>query len=312
LDQSIWDRIEAPTESRGSSARKPASLLKRGWWASILQDKWFRRLVSISPLILIALLALWSIYVQSIKLGDVFGFIGIILASIIIGVIPVLLLISSRNKGDRELHIGLQGLGNPIILAVIYLFSWSIPFIHGVFIWENLFQRVAAIFVSAYVIFISLRMLKTGVFGSRTAIDLCLDSRKLARNSLQVFVKGEKLTTLLTVRSDTGSTQIAAEELHGLQISRVHSLTVAALHIHADELSIAARQINPDGDVEELTGVIELVTGSQVTKIEMSQATERYICACPKEAFQVVFKLKQVKQPSTLQLSRKSILDSLL
>ena len=312
LDQSIWDKLDDPTESWRHKAGKPAGFFKLDWWNSILQDKWFRRLVSISPLILIALLALWSIYVQSIKLGDVFGFIGISLASIIIGVIPVLLLISSRNKGDRELHIGLQPLGNPIILAVIYLFSWSIPFIHGVFIWENLFQRAAAIFISAYVIFISLRMLKTGVFSSRAAIDLCLDSRKMARNSLQIFVSGEKLTTLLNVRTDTGTTQIAAEDLHGLQISHVQTLTVAALHIHAHELSIAARQINPDGDVEELSGVIELTIGSQVTKIEMSQAIERYICPCPKEAFQVVFKLKQEKKPSTLLLSRKSILDSLL
>ena len=312
MDQSIWDKVKEPTESSGRNAGILARLIKSGGWASLLHVGWFRRLVSIFPLMLIALLALWSIYVQSIKLGDIFGFIGIILASIIIGVIPVLLLIACRNKGDRELRFNLLGLGNPIILAVIYLFSWSIPFIHGVFIWENPFQRAAAIIISAYVIFITLRMLKTGVFGSRAAIDLCLDSRKLAQNSLQVFVSGQKLTTFLAVYSDTGTAQIASQDLHGLQISHVHSLTVDPLHIHADELSIAARHINPDGDVEELSGVIELLIGSQSTKIEMSQAVERYICPCPKEAFQVVFTLKPEKTSSTLQPSRKSILDSLL
>jgi hypothetical protein len=63
----------------------------------------------------------WMALTGSGSFAGVIGFVGVIVVTLLAGVFPVLLLASSRRKGDRVPAAAARWLGSPVLLGGVYL-----------------------------------------------------------------------------------------------------------------------------------------------------------------------------------------------
>ena len=89
-----------------------------------------------------------------------FSLIGVLLASLLGGFFPVLLLVASRRKGDVVPGVAPRLVGHPLILTLIYLLYLAGLLMHGLIIWQEPVQRVAALGVAALAIVMPIVMVR--------------------------------------------------------------------------------------------------------------------------------------------------------
>ena len=129
-------------------------------------------LLGVSPVALSFLIAEWLLISGSGSFAGLLGFLGIIAISLLTGIFPVLLLIASRRKGEYMPGVVYRFLGNPVLLALIYLLSLASILLHGLVIWEHPFLRTVALGVGATIVVMSLVLLRRGGFARRLVLEL--------------------------------------------------------------------------------------------------------------------------------------------
>jgi hypothetical protein len=129
-------------------------------------------ILSISPLILVFLITEWLFLTGVESFTNILAFAGVLGNSLVGGVFPILLLISSRRKGELVPGVVLKILNHPVVSIGIYSLFLTILFIHGLFIWKNPVARISALCIAILLLGATLVMLHYGAFASRMVVEL--------------------------------------------------------------------------------------------------------------------------------------------
>jgi hypothetical protein len=100
------------------------------------------------------------------------NFVGTIVVSLLAGIFPVLLLRSSRRKGEYVPAAVYSVLGNPALIGVIYLLFLASVLLHGLVIWDDPVERAGALFAGAVTVGMTVVMARRGAFAARTNLEL--------------------------------------------------------------------------------------------------------------------------------------------
>ena len=144
------------------------------------------------------------------------GFAGVLGNSLVGGIFPVLLLISSRRKGELLPSRVFQLLNSPWLLGSIYAFSLLVILSHGLFIWENPLARLSALSVTLLSLIATLVMLLTGAFIPRTVIEF--QQEEAEPSLLKITAGGKPKTTPVKLRYVDGEENYQADSI------AIHSL----------------------------------------------------------------------------------------
>src|SRR5947207_3677049 len=175
--QALDDAGEATMDKRDTDQRIKKSLrFKR--MKELVQGENARSWLGLSPLLLIFLLVEWLLVNKLESFSQVVGFVGVIAVSVMAGVFPVLLLLASRRKGENVPGFVLPFLAHPLVVESIYLIAVSILFLHGLFIWQNAFQRVVAILIGVVILAMTYRMVRKATFTHRMVIEVRQDAEE--------------------------------------------------------------------------------------------------------------------------------------
>jgi hypothetical protein len=126
-----------------------------------------------SPVAVAFLLAEWLLLTGSGSFTGLLSLIGVLIVPLLSGIFPVLLLVASRRKGERVPEAVYRFLGNPLLLAVIYVLYLASIFLHGLVIWSDPLQRAIALLVGVMVVGMTLAM--RGVLARRLVVELRQD-----------------------------------------------------------------------------------------------------------------------------------------
>jgi hypothetical protein len=124
------------------------------------------------PTVVAFLLTEYLILSGAASFAGAFSLIGVLLASLLGGFFPVLLLVASRRKGDVVPGEAPRLAGQPLILALIYLLYLAGLLMHGLIIWQEPLQRVAALGVALLGIAMPIVLMRGGAFRRRAVIEL--------------------------------------------------------------------------------------------------------------------------------------------
>ena len=113
--------------------------------ASLFNQRRF--LIGIIPLVIVFLLTEWLFFTRTQSFTNVIAFAGVIGNSLVGGIFPILLLLSSRRKGELIPATVINQLDRPWLLAGIYSLFVAILLIHGLFIWHSAIARFSALSV---------------------------------------------------------------------------------------------------------------------------------------------------------------------
>lgn len=156
LFNTVDERLPVP----GSALRTShPSLFVRGrlWWCLL-------------PVLLIFAIAESLLFSQRESFAGLMAFAGVLGASIFSGIFPVLLLVASRRKGDLLPAVVYRLMGHPLLLGATYLLFLAGIWLHGLVIWQNPGQRLAAVICGLLVAIMTLLTVRRGAFLRRLVV----------------------------------------------------------------------------------------------------------------------------------------------
>src|SRR5256714_7371048 len=280
----IWQALDEPGEV-AASRRDTAQRMKNSMWLrrmkALVQGESARSWLGLSPLLLIFLLVEWLLVNKLESFSQVVGFVGVIAVSGMAGGFPALRLLASRRKGENVPGFVLPFLAHPLVVGSIYLIAVSILFLHGLFIWQNAFQRVVAILVGVVILAMTCRMVRKGAFTRRVVIEVRQDvvpSAQEADGMFSVTDSGRAATQAqvwLSYPEGERFYQTANETIS--HFSNLCSLKFQVSMVQAQELLIWVHRVTPEGQSESLPARLKVTSGKEIRDVQVDGASQQLV-----------------------------------
>lgn len=292
--QKIWQKLE----DEDKSTQKTESGLGGSYIDRILDvllSERCRSILSLLPIIIVFLLAGWSVYTGSSSFSGLLGFIGVIVVPLLAGIFPVLLLVSSRKKGEYIPGVVYNILGNPVIVGVIYLVSLVGVFLHGLFIWQSVLERAGALFIGVVIVVVTIYMKSKGAFSRRMFTELRQDLRQGAKSIFSVMAGGSPMQSDVHLVYTQGIQQVSAASEEVKNFSTLRQVTYDLPGSVASELKVWAHRVTPEGESESLEGSLDIVIGDTEHQYDLKLAGGPVHLPVGDVACQVKINLKESK-----------------
>jgi len=273
LSQEIWHALDVRVEGRANpSGLSPAkaALVSRDWLGQMLLGDRGRFLLSLSPVISALLLAEWLLLTGTGSFAWLFSFSGLITCTVISGIIPVLLLISSRQKAELVPAVVYRFLGHPMILAAIYVFFLGILFLHGLVIWQHPLERASAVSIGLLVVGVTIVMFRRGAFAQRAVIELRKDQHKGDQGVFAITVGGRPTPVDVRLGYSGGEERHQAASGPVQMISALRYASFQLSKTSARELKVWVHSITSEGSSEALPAVAEVHCGDQTRRFDLN------------------------------------------
>jgi hypothetical protein len=174
----------------------------------------------------------------------------------------------------------LHFLGHPLIAGVIYLVAVSILFLHGLFIWQNAFQRLVAILVGVVVLVMTYLMVRKGAFARRVVIEVRQDPAAIgqAEGTFMVTDSGQRATQARVELGYADGERIF-QAASGV-IPEFSGLCSAKFYLpgtKAQELRVWLHRVTPDGQSEHLPAQVKVSSGEEVREFQIDVAGKQFV-----------------------------------
>jgi amino acid permease len=169
-----------------------------------------RFLLAISPVVVAFLASEWLSITGEGSFAGLLGFVAGFSLPLMGGVFPVLLLVSTRRKGDFVPGLVLRLLGNPIFLVGTYLLFVGCIFIYGLFIFESVVERAITLLVGVVMLAVTVVMLRRGMLAGREVVELREDQTLGGTSLISLTANGRPATAEVCLVDATGGLQARA------------------------------------------------------------------------------------------------------
>jgi hypothetical protein len=187
----------------------------------------------------------------------VVDFAGVVGASIFAGIFPVLLLAASRRKGDLVPEVVYRWAGHPLLLTAVYLLFLAGIWLHGLVIWENPVQRLAAVICGLLVLIMTLLIIRKGAFRRRLVVQF----RQIEGDELATFAlvaAGEAAETDVVTTDAKGDVAIYAASSLVPNAAVLRRLTFRIIGTPVQEVKGWAHQVAQEGTSTPLAARLTL------------------------------------------------------
>jgi hypothetical protein len=239
-------------------------------WTFLLAQRRF--LLSIIPIIVVFLVTEWLFFAQTQSFTSVLAFAGVLGNSLVGGIFPVLLLISSRRKGELVPEVVIKHLDRPFLLAGIYSLFVGILLVHGLFIWDSAIARCSAIAVAVLALGTTLVIINSGALIPRTVVELREELGLSGKTLLQITAGGKPRTTAIRLGYGSGEQQY---EDSAVEVSALSKLRYAICQLptkqikQKEELRVWAHRGNVSGNYESLPALLEVYQGDKKMQFDL-------------------------------------------
>ena len=272
MSQEIWQALDAKVEapaSPGRVFRQTGAQVVAQRAREVMLGERGRFFLSLSPVIITLLLAQWLLVTGTASFAWLISFTGIVTNSLAAGIFPVLLLISSRRKGDLVPGVVYQFLGHPLFVAIIYGVFLANLFLHGLVIWQDPLARISAVFVGLLIIGVTVAMVRGGAFAPRIVVELREDEREEGRGILAVTAGGQPAAAEVRLGYPEGEQPYQTISGTVPLLSALRYATFDLPATSARELKVWAHRVTRDGGSESLSAVLEVHCGNETQRFDL-------------------------------------------
>ena len=183
----------------------------------------------------------------SISFTEPLNVVGTLTLPLLGGVFPMLILVAARRRGERLPGRVLGPLGTPLVAVIIggiFLFG---VLVFGVWIWDGLLERVAAIVVAGAIVALAVVSWQRGAFRPRTNVEYRVELGPPDHGVLSIVSDGHGVPSAVDLDETTGRRHETVGELVINAPNRLRSITVDLPAGVAPELRLWVHAIGPDG-----------------------------------------------------------------
>jgi hypothetical protein len=250
------------------------SQTKRFWTTLLKQSRFF---LSISPLVLVFLLTEWLFLAGTQSFTDVLAFAGVLGNSLVGGIFPVLLLVSSRRKGELIPGVVLNILNHPLFSIGVYSLFLGILLIHGLFIWENSLARIIALSIAVLSLAATLVMKQYGAFASRVVVELREDQYPGGSSIFTITAGGQPKIAEVVLGYADGEQHHQAASVEIPSLSSLHYATFRLSNKQEKELRVWTHKSNFKVDSKSLPALVEVESGNKNMQFNLQLSSGRIL-----------------------------------
>lgn len=184
---------------------------------------------------------------------------GVLGASIFAGIFPMLLLAASRRKGDLLPAVVYRLIGHPLLVGAVYLLFLAGVWVHGLVIWQNPLERLAAVICGLSVLIMTVLALKTGAFRRRLVVQFRQNEGD-EQAMFSVVAGGEAAIADVVARNGQGDMAYHAACGQVLDAASLRRLTFQISDIPVHEVKVWAHKVELEGTSTPLPARLTLST----------------------------------------------------
>ncbi|UKO96714.1 hypothetical protein [Nostoc sp. UHCC 0870] len=244
-------------------------------WTNLLSQR--RLLVSISPLVLVFLLTEWLCLAGTQSFSNILAFAGVLGNTIVGGIFPVLMLISSRRKGELVPGVVFQLLNHPVLIVGTYSLFLGILFFHGLFIWQNPVARFSALGIALLSLIATFVMKHYGAFASRVVVELREEQQREGHSVFKITAGGRPQMAEIRLGYVDGEQHYQASTV---EIPSLESLKYAIFHLpikREKELRVWTHRNNSQLESKSLPAFVELENGNKKMQFDLKLSSGRVL-----------------------------------
>jgi amino acid permease len=279
LPADIWQAL-GPSEPAQSPDR--AAMLARGpRWRTMLLGKRGRFAIAAAPVAACFIAAEWMVLTGSGSFAGVLDFVGTIVCSLLAGIFPVLLIVSSRRKGEHVPATIVRRLGNPLLLAAIYILFVASVFLNGLVIWGDPFRRSVALLVGAAIVVMTGRMVRRGSFDRRANVEL-RDDQDQAAAAFVVTAAGRPAESAVSVETSEGERELVASQgeippFASLRRVTFHARAQTGEPMAASQLKVTVHKVSSERDSQPIPAHLEVRMGDQARQFDLEPSSGQVV-----------------------------------
>ena len=268
LPEHIWQALGEEAPGTSSEIDSPQPSVLRSSMLSRLGERG-RFILAASPVVVVFLLSEWLLATGRESFPGPLSLIGVIVVSLLAGAFPVLLLVSSRRKGDFVPGVVYRLLGHPVLLIGVYSLYLTSLFLHALIIWQSPGPRVCAFLTGVLVLGMTIAMVRGGAFARRTVVELREGPTEGEDGGFAIIDSGQRVTSEVRLGYPEG------EQLYRSATGRVprpSSLRYAIFQVSApqsQELKVWAHKVTPEGDSGGLPALLEVRCGDETKRFDL-------------------------------------------
>jgi amino acid permease len=187
------------------------------------------------------------------------GYAGALTVPLLAGVMPMVLIVASRRRGERVPPTSPRVIGHPAVAAVVGGVFLAAVLVHGLVIWDDPLARVAALVVSVVMAGAVAGAWRLGAFRPRTVIELRREPER-DLGVLAVSAAGRELSP--PVRLDGQPAGTGAFE----RFSRLREAAVDLPGAAPTEVHVWAHRVSTDGASEAVPVQVDIDGGQVVIR----------------------------------------------
>lgn len=272
MSQEIWQALDqrvSPPMSVGRFPRRTGTNAVTQWAREIMLGERGRFFLSLSPVISALLLAEGLLVTGTGSFTWLISVSGIVTNSLAAGIFPVLLLISSRRKGELVPGVVYRFLGHPLVVGTIYVLFLANLFLHGLIIWQSPLARASAVMVGLVIIGVTIVIVRRGAFVSRIVVELREDQCEGGGGAFAITAGGQPATTEVRLGYPEGEERYQAASGVVPMFATLRYATLYLPPTRAQELKVWVHKVTPEGSSEGLPALVEFRNGNETRQFDL-------------------------------------------
>ncbi len=265
--------------------------LPRPQLGALRLSKQVHSLLLLAPMFFVFGMTEWLLHTGIGSFTQITSLRGVLVAPLLTGIFPVLLLVASRAKGELVPGVVYRWLGKRWLVASIYLLFMASIFIHGLVIWTDPLQRTIALIVGVLLLGTTLWIVRRGAFRRRVVVELRKNENPGGQSAFAIVAGGQPVLTAVQLGYGTGAQQVQAA---AGEIQRFSTLRSAGFHLltaGVKELKVWAHQVTPEGESVGLNGVLSVLDGTTSKPITLPPTSGQVLLPLSSESCQVEIKV---------------------
>jgi len=226
-------------------------------------------LAGLVPTALVFVVVEWMLLAGRESFSGLLGVFGVLLLPLLGGILPIMMLVASRRKGDYTPQLSFDFLGNPLVVAMVYLIYLGSLFAYGLFIWDDPFQRFMAMGVGIVSLGMTYLVIRQGAFTARAVIELKIEeSDSGERATLTTVDRGRPVVSTLQLVYASHETSMKGASVQISSHRQVKRIRIQLPSLSSKELKVWLHRVSREGNSESFPATLKMMRDSSAEIVQ--------------------------------------------
>lgn len=193
------------------------------------------------------------------------------------GVLPMLMLVAARRKGDRVPGRIVALAGHPVMVAAtIGIFSAAV-LAYGLFIWTRPLERAAALAVAVVIVVLAIVTWRRGAYRPRTVVEYRLEPGRQERGFLSITGAGRAMVARLGLDEGGVERQLEASDVVIADPGRFRGATIRLPAGAPSELKVWTHRVTGAGDSTAVASNVILGSDGLARRAQVGDSGDGFV-----------------------------------